>query len=342
MMNLPDIIAYDRNRIELYLECISGYRLYLYGVQDTGEFIDGLHDTYSSIIDNHDIDLHEFVHNKFSHVEGSVDLFPKQNFFYRNFVSTKIDYNGFLSQLEKDELLRCLLKKYDDSLLEIPIDLLYLIINMQNEDLFSFENNLISNADVTFYDFLENMSVREERLLENEIYHLYDKLPNGTLTDMFTNIQVLVTLNTLGVDKVKDLIKVPIKILYTILNVHTARILLEMKAIYFDYSRTVIEILEHSISILNERELLVLSKRTGWFGKKRETLEELGKFLGITRERVRQIESKSKEKIVNASKIKRSFIREHIESLFIIERTIYLDRKFLSKKIIGYTDMFIL
>lgn len=50
---------------------------------------------------------------------------------------------------------------------------------------------------------------------------------------------------------------------------------------------------EQMLSILNERERIVIRLRYGFDGDKKETLEEVGKKLNITRERVRQIEAQA-------------------------------------------------
>lgn len=50
-------------------------------------------------------------------------------------------------------------------------------------------------------------------------------------------------------------------------------------------------------SALTEREFHVITRRFGLDGKERETLEEIGIRLGVTRERVRQLEAKSIKKL---------------------------------------------
>ncbi|HEM56084.1 MAG TPA: sigma-70 family RNA polymerase sigma factor, partial [Thermodesulfobium narugense] len=57
------------------------------------------------------------------------------------------------------------------------------------------------------------------------------------------------------------------------------------------------EILEEALSTLNEKEELILRYRFGLEDEKEYTLEQIGKILGITRERVRQIETKALRKL---------------------------------------------
>lgn len=56
-------------------------------------------------------------------------------------------------------------------------------------------------------------------------------------------------------------------------------------------------ICEELLAVLPERTRDIISRRFGLFGKKRETLEAVGKSHGITRERVRQIERDGIRKI---------------------------------------------
>ena len=56
--------------------------------------------------------------------------------------------------------------------------------------------------------------------------------------------------------------------------------------------------------LLPERERLVISMRYGLNGGDAHTLEEVGSLLGVTRERVRQIESKAMNRLAKSAKTK--------------------------------------
>lgn len=60
--------------------------------------------------------------------------------------------------------------------------------------------------------------------------------------------------------------------------------------------------LEEVLNTLTEREKMILIYRFGLYGHKQETLEEVGKRFGITRERVRQIENKALRKLRHPSR----------------------------------------
>jgi RNA polymerase primary sigma factor len=59
--------------------------------------------------------------------------------------------------------------------------------------------------------------------------------------------------------------------------------------------------LKHAMDILNDRERQVIEMRYGLRGNKAHTLEELGKHLQVTRERIRQIEAKALRKLRHPS-----------------------------------------
>jgi RNA polymerase primary sigma factor len=60
---------------------------------------------------------------------------------------------------------------------------------------------------------------------------------------------------------------------------------------------TLVERMRGLVSGLDEKERLVLGLRYGFDGDEPRTLQEIGAQMGVTRERVRQIESRAKEKL---------------------------------------------
>jgi RNA polymerase nonessential primary-like sigma factor len=73
-----------------------------------------------------------------------------------------------------------------------------------------------------------------------------------------------------------------------------------------------VQILEAGLSELNDREREVLAGRFGLHDREPETLEDLAARLGLTRERIRQIQQES------LLKLKRRMARQgvHREALF--------------------------
>ena len=65
------------------------------------------------------------------------------------------------------------------------------------------------------------------------------------------------------------------------------------------------ELLEESMDSLTERERQVLRLRFGFEDDRPRTLEEAGQFFGVTRERVRQIESKALKKLAQRKRRER-------------------------------------
>ena len=63
------------------------------------------------------------------------------------------------------------------------------------------------------------------------------------------------------------------------------------------FSTTIKELLDCVLENLSERETTILKLRYGLSGESTHTLEETGKVLGITRERVRQIQERALEKL---------------------------------------------
>jgi RNA polymerase sigma factor (sigma-70 family) len=63
------------------------------------------------------------------------------------------------------------------------------------------------------------------------------------------------------------------------------------------YKKELVQITRRALDELPDRERLILLKRFGVLGNDEMTLEEIGKILGLSRERVRQLEKEAKMKL---------------------------------------------
>lgn len=59
----------------------------------------------------------------------------------------------------------------------------------------------------------------------------------------------------------------------------------------------------NAMSVLNDRERVVITERFGLNGKRAKTLEELGKTLGFSKERIRQVEDTALKKLRTSSQV---------------------------------------
>lgn len=64
------------------------------------------------------------------------------------------------------------------------------------------------------------------------------------------------------------------------------------------------EEVEKSLEILTDREQDVIRLRFGLGGNESKTLEEVGAYFNVTRERIRQIEAKALRKLGHARSVK--------------------------------------
>ena len=92
-----------------------------------------------------------------------------------------------------------------------------------------------------------------------------------------------------------------------------------------------LESLEKAMTCLSAREKNIIIERFGLYGKKAKTLEEIGTEMGVTRERVRQIEMKALRKLKNPKRsiYLRSYpasIRERVSILTAGRITRYCNR----------------
>lgn len=77
----------------------------------------------------------------------------------------------------------------------------------------------------------------------------------------------------------------------------------------------------------NSRNMEILVRRYGLINGERETLEEIGKTYGITRERVRQIQAKALKKLKHPSNRLRHAVKKLVEDLIFKEKGVISDQE---------------
>ncbi len=75
------------------------------------------------------------------------------------------------------------------------------------------------------------------------------------------------------------------------------------------YLQELKDLVQEALFQLDERELHIIRNRFGILGGKELTLEEIGKSLNLSRERVRQLEREAKQKLRSNLKRHRSHVR---------------------------------
>ncbi len=113
------------------------------------------------------------------------------------------------------------------------------------------------------------------------------------LRKFLRDIPTVVSMDTTPVDPEEDLF------LRDVITDNEADPLVEAE------KRSLEEELNQVLSYLSDRERIVLMHRFGLHETKSHTLEEIGKLLGVTRERVRQIESQALQKLRNPRRCER-------------------------------------
>ena len=64
------------------------------------------------------------------------------------------------------------------------------------------------------------------------------------------------------------------------------------------YQREVSHLVRDALGDLDEREFVIIRNRFGLLGGEEQTLEEIGRTLNLSRERVRQLEREAKQKLL--------------------------------------------
>lgn len=127
-----------------------------------------------------------------------------------------------------------------------------------------------------------------------------------------------------GITKTKDLKDFDTNKIYQIVKNNYSNFekdILKLSVPYLE--TTVLNIRNRIEELIDERTLLIILKRNGYFKKHGTSLEEIGNEFGVTRERVRQLETKGKKKLSDLAK-------NYLYDLDFISKRLFKNRLYLS------------
>ena len=127
-----------------------------------------------------------------------------------------------------------------------------------------------------------------------------DNTTNSALITLLPDSQQVLRLDFCKVKDMLTLVQEPLSLEMTMDNDRDTRIMdfvsddspdadpgtvCQMKELHFHF--------EQMMTVLNDRERLIINLRYGFDGEKKATFADIGKLLGVTRERARQLEAKA-------------------------------------------------
>ncbi len=199
--------------------------------------------------------------------------------------------------------------KYFTLLRELPFD---------NEIMLIFNKYNLRNIGQLLTIFPDKFIVDDELILKPNIFKIIDDITRY--------------LNNLGIDNF------PIKL--SPFQLSELNQLTEEEILEQDYLNIILYKIKHLFEDLSQKEIQVIEARYGINGTDKQTLDDLGKVFGVTRERIRQIELRGISKLRKNYTYVNQDINHHILSLFnklgyIIKINIKDDQKKYNK-IINY------
>lgn len=135
------------------------------------------------------------------------------------------------------------------------------------------------------------------RKLDNCICSIDDGYKKLTIDFVFTDKLITDILFTNGITTIKDLRELSIDSLLVIFSIDIEHYISILSTLHDDFFSTYKTKISNILEQLTEREKNIIFLRNGFNEKKKLVLEEIGNLYGITRERVRQIESNGMKKI---------------------------------------------
>lgn len=236
-----------------------------------------------------------------------------KRFLKGNYDNIKTMY--FLNQLQKDNITKTLdMKKDLDFIMFATEKKLCLKISEQiSNDNFVFDKTLLN---VLMLDYKYNKGNNKDYYLsliyyiKNNYQNLISRVENSIksidsfyneleLSEVITNgniIKILILNNAITID---DLVKYSPEKLLSIFSIDLNELFNLVSSIGENYERVFQDTVYTFYSQLSEHALLVFKDRFNYYSNEPQlTLEQIGSKLGVTRERIRQIEAKTIDKLL--------------------------------------------
>ena len=236
-----------------------------------------------------------------------------KRFLKENYENKKTVY--FLNQKQKENITNTLdMKKDLDFIMFASERKLCLKISEQiTGDSFNFDKTLLN---VLMLDFKYNKSNNKDYYLsliyniKNNYYDLILKVENSIksidsfyneleLSNVISNENIIRILSLNNTITIEDLIKYSSEKLLSIFSIDLDELFNLVSSIGDNYERVFQDTVCSFYSNLSEHALLVFKNRFNYYSNEPQlTLEQIGTKLGVTRERIRQIESKTIDKLL--------------------------------------------
>lgn len=243
--------------------------------------------------------LQDFLFGRFTSVYRDYSINEKQK---KNYIQTQVFLNS-LNECQKteDNLLLLKIAKNGVGSKYLAETMVYWSAYNMNHD--SLPSDYYASQYYCLLDSFDKRQIKLDYALES-IDDTYFDVP----VDMIIkNQRMLTILYSNGINAIKDLTVVSQEFLLAIFSLDFDVIIAALTAMQENYLADLKKEIDERIGLLSDVQKEIIERRNGFYGKKKETLEEIGntckKTSSVTRERIRQIEKKALECICSNGEV---------------------------------------
>ena len=196
----------------------------------------------------------------------------------------------------KDDLYKSLCSFIGQTPFNISRALPYLLTIHKIE--FNYDDDFYSSC---YFNTLKSFNNNYLKI-DSAVSNIADCYQNFTLDFIFADKFLLDIFFANGINTVKDLSELSVESLMVIFSINLKENVKLLSQLSTNFSITYKNKVLDLYNSLNDRQKEILNLRNGFIDGKKYVLEEIGAKLDLTRERVRQIETKATEKLCKDSK----------------------------------------